>query len=86
MRSEPTDLAWPAGVFALSHVAVPVSPDDPVYGATPPSHRHRAVYLGRLELLGEQGLLATPPNALVRLRFNPFFPYLWARTERFLFQ
>jgi hypothetical protein len=68
----------------LSHVAVPVPPDDPIYGATAPSSR-RAIYLGRLELLGEQGLLATPPNALVRLRFDPFFPYLWTRTERFLF-
>jgi pimeloyl-ACP methyl ester carboxylesterase len=85
VRSEPTDLAWPAGVFALSHVAVPVSPDDPIYGASPPSN-HRAVYLGHLELLGERGLLTIPPDALERLRFNPFFPYLWARTERFLFQ
>lgn len=85
VRSESMDLAWPTGVFALSHVAVPVAPEDPIYGATPPSPR-RTVYLGRVELLGEQGLLAIPPNALVRLRFNPFFPYVWERTERFLAQ
>lgn len=85
VRSEPTDLTWPPGVFALSHVALPVPPDDPLYGATPPPRRKR-LYLGRLELLGEQGLLATPPNALVRLRFNPFFSYLWQRTESFLLQ
>ena len=86
VRSEPTDLAWPPGVFALSHVALPVPPDDPIYGATPPANRRKTLYLGRLELLGEQGLLATPPNALVRLRFNPFFSYVWERTEKFLLQ
>ncbi|UCD68981.1 MAG: alpha/beta fold hydrolase, partial [Betaproteobacteria bacterium] len=26
------DLAWPIGVFALSHVAIPFPPDDPIYG------------------------------------------------------
>jgi len=85
VRSEPTDLTWPTGVFSLSHLALPVPPDDPLYGAVPPAKRG-ALYLGRLELLGEQGLLAIPPNALVRLRFNPFFPYVRERTERFLFQ
>ena len=85
VRSEPTDLTWPAGVFSLSHLALPIAPEDPIYGAVRPS-TDRALYLGRLELLGEQGLLAIPPNALVRLRFNPFFPYVWERTERFLFQ
>jgi len=86
VRSEPTDLVWPPGVFALSHVALPVPPEDPLYGATPPANHRKTLYLGRLELLGEQGLLATPPNALVRLRFNPFFSYVWQRTESFLLQ
>jgi alpha-beta hydrolase superfamily lysophospholipase len=85
VRSEPTDLAWPRGVFALSHVALPVPPDDPIYGAEPPSTR-KTLYLGKVELLGEQGLLAIPPNAMVRLRFNPFFSYVWERAERFLLQ
>ena len=85
VRSEPTNLAWPLGVFALSHVALPVPPEDPIYGATRPARR-KTLYLGRLGLLGEQGLLATPPNALVRLRFNPFFSYVWQRTESFLLQ
>jgi alpha-beta hydrolase superfamily lysophospholipase len=84
VRSEATRLAWPAGIFALSHVAIPVPPEDPIYGATRPADR-RTVYLGRVELLGEQGLLAISPNALVRLRFDPFFPYVWERTALFLF-
>jgi alpha-beta hydrolase superfamily lysophospholipase len=84
VRSEATGLSWPAGIFAMSHVSIPMPPDDPIYGATRPAGRG-AIYLGRVELLGEQGLLTISPNVLVRLRFDPFFPYLWERTERFLF-
>ena len=85
VRREPTELAWPPGIFALSHVAVPVVPDDPIYGARAP-RAGRTIFLGRLELLGEQGMLAIPPTALGRLRFDPFFEYLWQRTARFLAQ
>jgi hypothetical protein len=70
-------------MFSLSHLALPVSPQDPVYGAErPPASKQ--VYLGRAELLGEQGLLAMPTNALVRLRFNPFFADEERRIEEFL--
>lgn len=85
LRSEATGLAWPRGVFALSHVALPVPPDDPIYGAEPPPAR-RAIYLGRIELLGERGLLTIPPDAQGRLRFNPFFSYVREQAERFLLQ
>ncbi len=85
VRVEPTELVWPAGIFSLSHLALPIAPEDPLYGATPPAKRG-SLYLGRIELLGEQRLLAIPPNALVRLRFNPFFPYVSERMTGFLFQ
>jgi alpha-beta hydrolase superfamily lysophospholipase len=76
-------LEWPAGVFSLSHTALPIPPDDPVYGdARPPDAG--LVYLGRLGLLGEQGLLALPATAMLRLRFNPFFAYEAGRIEEFL--
>lgn len=80
---EITGLTWPHGIFSLSHTALPIAPDDPIYGAERPAQT-RTVYLGRLELLGEQGLLATPANVMVRLRFNPFFDYTQDRIERFL--
>ena len=85
IHRRPTGVAWPPGIFALSHVAVPVAPEDPIYGARAP-RAGRAIYLGDLELHGEQGMLAIPPTALERLRFNPFFTYLWQRTARFLSQ
>ena len=34
--AEPLNLAWPDGVISLSHVALPIPPDDPLYGQRPP--------------------------------------------------
>jgi alpha-beta hydrolase superfamily lysophospholipase len=80
---EATNLAWPKGMFALSHVALPMPPENPIYGAERPAGSP-AVYLGRIELLGEQKVLAVPPTALLRLRYNPFFSYVEERTMAFL--
>lgn len=70
-------------MFSLSHTALPIAPDDPIYGSERPD-TVSTVYLGRIELLGEQGLLTVPTNALVRLRFNPFFADEEQRIEQFL--
>ncbi len=78
-----TGLSWPKGVYSLSHVALPFSPEDPVYGAQPPA-KHTLLYLGRPELRGERGLLAVPANDLIRLRHNPFFAYVEGCVEAFL--
>jgi hypothetical protein len=82
-ETQTTDLAWPTGIFSLSHVALPIAPSDPIYGAERPANS-QVVYLGRTELLGEQGLMALPANTLIRLRFNPFFADEQRRIEEFL--
>ena len=46
--------AWPAGVFSLSHVALPFPPDDPLYGQRPPDDAGR-LFLGRMAIQGERG-------------------------------
>jgi alpha-beta hydrolase superfamily lysophospholipase len=79
----PIGLAWPPGMFSLSHVALPIAPDDPVYGAER-APEAKQVYLGRIELSGEQGLLAFPANVLIRVRFNPFFDDAGRRIDAFL--
>lgn len=79
----PTGLVWPDEVFSLSHVALPFPPDDPIYGAKRPAQKN-TIFLGRLELLGERGVLAVSPSVLLRLRHNPFYSYLNDRVERFL--
>ncbi|MCU0231761.1 MAG: lysophospholipase [Acidobacteria bacterium] len=77
---EPTGLSWPAGVFSLSHVAVPFAPDDPIYGARRPPGE-RGIFLGWPEVRGERGVLLLDPGTFLRLRHNPFFPYVEARLE-----
>jgi alpha-beta hydrolase superfamily lysophospholipase len=79
----PTGLQWPREVFSLSHVALPFPPDDPVYGAERPAGS-RLIYLGRMGIHGERGLLALPVGNLIRLRHNPFFSYLEARVNTFV--
>ena len=62
---------WPAGVFSLSHLALPVAADDPLYGD--------ASELAAAVPRGERGVLAQPLEDLLRLRWNPFFDYLAKR-------
>ena len=80
LQSHPTGLAWPVGVFSLSHVALPFRPDDPVYGSARPE-ASTLPYLGRLEIQGERGVLAIPDSTLLRLRHNPFAAYQQARVK-----
>ncbi|MGH8491991.1 MAG: alpha/beta hydrolase [Moraxellaceae bacterium] len=83
---QPLGLRWPAGMFALSHVALPFAPEDALYGATAPEKVDGlpALYLGRIELFGERGLLLVPEASLMRARYNPFFPYLLQRVDNFI--
>lgn len=76
---EPLGLQWPLGVFSLSHVSVPFSPDDPIYGAGSVAAPAWGVPLGSLEPRGERDLLAVPIDLFTRLRYNPFFPYVERR-------
>lgn len=77
------NLTWPKHIFSLSHVALPISSGDPVYGSQRPQQNDR-IYLGTLQVLGEGGLLAVPSSNLMRLRYNPFFDYMAERIDRFL--
>jgi esterase/lipase len=77
---EPLDMEWPAGVYSLSHVAIPFAWDDPVYG----TGETGGLGIGGLAVKGEQGLLSVPPALLARLRYNPFHSYLEQRILEFL--
>jgi len=64
---------WPRNVFALSHVAIPIAPGDPVYG------RYSA--LGGLNVKGEYDVLAFGIS-FMRLRYNPF----WDIVEKYVME
>lgn len=76
-------LQWPAGIYSLSHVALPFAPGDPLYGGRP-SGPSPGVQLGELALRGEKDVLKISATAMLRLRWNPFYPYLEQRTLEFL--
>jgi alpha-beta hydrolase superfamily lysophospholipase len=80
---ERLNLAWPVGVISMSHVALPFSPDDPLYGQRPPGNED-VLFLGQMAIKGERGLLQFPSDWLMRLRHNPFYDYLEARTVKWL--
>jgi alpha-beta hydrolase superfamily lysophospholipase len=74
----PLDLAWPTGIISLSHVALPVSAQDPLYGRRPPENEE-VLFLGEMAMQGERGLLKLPADWLLRLRYNPFYEILERR-------
>ena len=75
-----TDLAWPADTFSLSHISLPFSPNDPVYGRSPDESLGNIVRLGLLSPRGERAVLVVPMDVLMRVSSNPFYPYLEDRT------
>ncbi|AKF25959.1 hypothetical protein YH65_04535 [Sulfurovum lithotrophicum] len=84
-HTTPKDLPlhWPKKVFSLSHLAMPIPADDPLYGnenapASP------GIQLGHLSNYGEASALEISPSALLRLRWNPFHQYTEERILTFL--
>ncbi len=77
--SRPLGLEWPLEVYSMSHVSLPFAPDDPIYGQAPDALPQWGVPLGSVEPRGERRLLKVPIELFMRLRHNPFFPYIEER-------
>jgi alpha-beta hydrolase superfamily lysophospholipase len=78
-----TALSWPKGLYSLSHVALPIPPDDPVYGGAE-AGPSPGIAIGSLALRGERGVLQVPASDMLRLRYNPFHGYLEQRMLIFM--
>ncbi len=76
--AERLNLVWPTGVISLSHVALPIPPDDPLYGQRPPENED-ILFLGEMAMQGERGLLKLPGDWLLRMRYNPFYKVIEQR-------
>jgi alpha-beta hydrolase superfamily lysophospholipase len=83
MTESDLGLSWPDDVYSLSHVALPFPPDDPLYGGQP-LEKSPGIRLGNIALRGERGVLQIPASDMLRLRWNPFYPYVEARALAFL--
>jgi len=68
--STPLNMKWPNSVYSLSHVSLPFASDDRWYGSAASPR-------------GETAILTSPIARFMRLRYNPFFDYLAARTLKF---
>ncbi len=73
-----TPFTWPKNVYSLSHVSLPIPPDDPLYGGAN-AGESPGVQIGNAALRGEKGAITIPAQDMLRLRWNPFYPYLEER-------
>jgi alpha-beta hydrolase superfamily lysophospholipase len=80
MTENRLNYSWPTQVYSLSHVAVPIRPDDPLYGGNS-SESVYGINLGSLVPRGEKNVLGISKELLMRLRYNPFFGYMQDRIE-----
>jgi alpha-beta hydrolase superfamily lysophospholipase len=76
-------LRWPENVYSLTHVALPFPPGDPLYGGSP-GQASPGIELGRIALRGERNVLHISAAEMLRLRWNPFYPYLEQRIVEFI--
>ncbi|KAB7645495.1 alpha/beta hydrolase [Polymorphobacter fuscus] len=74
--TRPLDLAFPPQIYSLTHIALPFPASDGLYGAAPDPGDAFGVHLGTLAARGERGTLSISLDTLLRLSWNPFFPYL----------
>ena len=79
----PLDLAWPQGIHSLAHVSLPFRESDPLYGANS-SEENPGIHLGDVALQGERGVLRVSADAMLRLRWNPFYSYLEQSVQNFV--
>jgi hypothetical protein len=75
LTEQPLIESWPKDVFSLSHVAVPISPTDPVYGTSEATVKS-GLPLGSLSMRGEHGALMISDSMLIRQRHNPFYSFM----------
>ncbi len=80
-QTEELGLSYPAGVFSLSHLAIPFPMNDSLYGMQPQGEPEFGVELGALAARGERGALIISPESLMRMTSNPFYPFTIARIE-----
>jgi alpha-beta hydrolase superfamily lysophospholipase len=81
--SEPLAWPWPEGVHSLSHIALPFAADDPLYGVSD-TVSNPGIALSKITLRGEKGVVNIPAAEILRVRWNPFYPYLEQRVLIFL--
>ena len=81
-RTRALSLAFPPGIFSLSHVALPFPMSDSLYGMKPGGSEDFGIHLGAIAPRGERGVLIVNLDTLLRASSNPFFPYVQERIDQ----
>ena len=76
-------LLWPKRLYSLSHLAMPISSNDPLYG-DPNAPKSPGIQLGHLAIYGETSVLRTSASSFLRQRWNPFHDYTKQRVLDFM--
>ncbi len=80
-RTTELGLAYPPGVFSLSHLAIPFPLSDPLYGLEPDMSEDYGANLGAMATRGERGILVVSIDSLARMSSNPFFDFVLQRVD-----
>ena len=74
---------WPKKLFSLSHLAIPMPQNDPLYGSVD-APKSPGIKLGHLAIYGESSILEISPSSILRQRWNPFHEYTKERVLEFM--
>lgn len=74
-EEQATEMSWPNRIVSLSHIAVPIPPDDRLYGSSDAT-ASSGLPLGTLELRAEPSALLMSSSLFVRCRYNPFYKFM----------
>jgi len=80
-RIQPLAIDYPAGLYSLSHVAIPFPPQDGLYGSEPAQKNQFGISFGTLSLRGESAVLIVGLDSIMRATSNPFYPYVISRID-----
>ncbi|WP_419963375.1 alpha/beta hydrolase [Pantoea vagans] len=80
-RTQPLAINYPAGLYSLSHVAIPFPAEDGLYGSAPEKKNEFGISFGTLSLRGESAVLIVGLDSIMRATSNPFYPYMINRID-----
>ncbi|MHC4949872.1 MAG: alpha/beta hydrolase, partial [Planctomycetota bacterium] len=76
------NMSWPDGIYSLSHLAILIPIDDPLYGTNPVKGPCSHIQLGNINTRGERNVLRISEKDLMRLRCNPFWDFVKSRIQK----
>jgi alpha-beta hydrolase superfamily lysophospholipase len=83
IKTTKLETAWPPAMHSLSHIALPFPKTDQLYGEFNPEEES-GLHLGNIAVRGERGVIKISASAMLRLRWNPFYPYFEKRVFDFV--